>query len=651
MQKFILRSSVLLLSLSGLLVPSFAQAQTQQIKITVNPRQTIDFMGVRTFERQKHINLAANVNEIEGDINTESSRFDEYFNDLEMHVGRRLNLVKAEYQWGKSVREDKNRPGYADLDYMKKKCNPDEAQLDVWKPLFGDRQDLALHDAHNTYPEFIGLYGLDDAGGQKFPKNNKAAGELAANLLKYAFTDFTRPSFYEPVNEPHWRYGSTAHFCDHHVQIKNAVDQLGLDVQVGGPCFSVSYFYKNEYKATKQMVEFMKGTDFKLDFYSFHTYDYMRWNKDEKKFTGAITSGLPLEGVFDALASYTYNQFGRTFKYVASEHGGYLSNKENRLEGLNYLADTYFPGKGFNHEIKKRSIENFLMVNSAIGNTMAFMDNPHIVNKSVPFILLESSKWDPKYYASLLVKDNFDKKSEFFTESKLIDFYKFFEDVRGRRVVMNCADNDIQHFAYVDGKKLIMLFHNLSEVDGEIDIDLSAYNQKPRKMRVRRLGREDKSFLPFMKKEKLKAGEKLHIGPQQSIALFVTYKKEIEEDQTLKMHIDYAKTQNVQFKGARTFQMPCTLKKKEVAYAQLRVGINRKHDFSKEVHIFLNGTKLDTPVPDCAPTVDTAKSGYTTTHKILVPVDLLRRNNQVKVAFADGKAGGVGAVVLRTLRQ
>ena len=116
----------------------------------------------------------------------------------------------------------------------------------------------------------------------------------------------------------------------------------------------------------------------------------MRWDDVAYDFVGSISSGLPEEGVFDALNAYYFNNTGDDFTYVASEHGGYISDKDNRDYALDMLADKYFPGSGFEHEMEKRSISNFIMVNSAIANTMVFMNHPHIVKKSVPFIRAES---------------------------------------------------------------------------------------------------------------------------------------------------------------------------------------------------------------------------------------------------------------------
>lgn len=79
---------------------------------------------------------------------------------------------------------------------------------------------------------------------------------------------------------------------------------------------------------------------------------------------------------------------------MASKHGGHISDTDNRQQALDYLADTYFSGEGFEFEMEKRCIDNFLIINSAIANTLTFMNYPHVIEKKVPFILLETSGWN-----------------------------------------------------------------------------------------------------------------------------------------------------------------------------------------------------------------------------------------------------------------
>ena len=176
------------------------------------------------------------------------------------------------------------------------------------------------------------------------PTNLEAAAELSAHILKWDYQDFERPVYYELVNEPHWSFWPDSNFQKWHLLTLEKVKSLGLDVQVGGPCLPVAYYYKEQYKKFKGIRSFIDGTKGKLDFYSFHVYDFLR--KNGKRFDGGghtdkptfITSGLPLHSILDLVSNYTVNGYGREPPIVVSEHGAY-----GAMDLVEELANEYFP--------------------------------------------------------------------------------------------------------------------------------------------------------------------------------------------------------------------------------------------------------------------------------------------------------------------
>jgi len=112
--------------------------------------------------------------------------------------------------------------------------------------------------------------------------------------------------------------------------------------------------------------------------------------------------------------------------------------------------------KNFNYEMKKRSVSDRLMTRSAIANTMTFINNPHVIQKAVPFILLQTTSWNPKYYASLLVPNNYVKGSKW-VESAHVNFFKFFSEIEGKRVLSHCEDPDIQYQTFLKDKNLFVI--------------------------------------------------------------------------------------------------------------------------------------------------------------------------------------------------
>lgn len=510
----------LILILSG--VCGMAQ---QQATLRIKPTHSRSIEGHLELDRLKYFNLAANVNEMKNVLTAEQKA--EYLNEMELTMGRRLGLVFSEVRWGNSIREDAQRPGHVDIDYLISKNNPTDQGLDDFIAAYDGRQNLALHDRQDGYPEFMDLY--NNGTDHHMPGNVEAAAELAALLLKYEFTDFQRPNFYEIVNEPHWKFWGDRRFIDLHSRVKQKVDSMDLSVMVGGPCYSVSYYHKKEYDNLTQFTNFIDATDAALDFYSFHTYDYMKW--EENDFVGSINSGLPLEGVFDAVSAFMNGKYGKNFRYVASEHGAYVSSGPDKEEVFEELGSTHFPGSGFEYEMEKRTIDNFIMVNGAIANTLTFMNHPHVVLKSVPFILLESSGWDTRYYSSLLVKENFSKSSSKWHESRLIDYFKFFQGVEGRRVEFWMDDPDIQSFAFVNDDQLILVLHNQSNVKADIKLDIEDFEHSPEEILVRKLYRKT-DFRPVLSEDTYTQMPDLDLPGQGSMVVKLRYAASIPEDET-----------------------------------------------------------------------------------------------------------------------
>ncbi len=453
-------------------------------------------------------------------------RLDERYNYLKEHqitFGRRLGPVESVVKWTKAVKEDPARPGHADLALLKSELQkgvkaPDQQMVDD----FGKLQ-VAAHGNHNAFPEFMGQYTTEESqkGGhpEHIPVNADAAAELAAYVMAYGYNDFDRPAYYEPLNEPHWSFFGDPKLHDWHLKTMEKVHELAPGVKVGGPCQSVSYMYAHDYGTFRGWCKFLDGTEGKMDFYSFHCYDY--FGEVNGDFGGRITSGLPLEGVLDMVPNYMMNHYGKTYDIIISEHGGY-----ELKEGLftDKIAKEKIPGEGFEWEMKKRSVADYNAVTTFIANTLGFMNHPHVVKKAVPFILLESMAWDPRYYATLYAPNNFEDQNDW-VMGKLIYFYKFFRDFKGRYVKIQNPNSDIQALALVDGSKLFVVLNNLSKEEYPLAFDL----ENAPFMGIRRFGR-NADFTPYLDEQPVKSLSGLKLKGRESMMLMLDYTKTLHEN-------------------------------------------------------------------------------------------------------------------------
>ena len=285
----------------------------QTVSFTVQPEITKSIMGHTVFDRGKYINVCHNGSSFEGGIGNVTIS-NGYINELEMSFGRTLAMVLYGTKYTKNIIQDAARPGYANLAYLKANSKPTNGGTPsaAFSKRFPTTCGTLLHDTHNTYPAFMPKE-VYKGSTDSIPVNKVAAGEIVANLLKYNFTDWSRPLSYEPINEPTYQllyknYNMLPKLADLHVQIHVKVKELGTPVMVGGPCASTIWYYNNNYQNFSQFTDFVDATAGKLDFYSFHVYDFHRWDSITHNLGGRITTGLPLEGIMDIMSAYGWSK-------------------------------------------------------------------------------------------------------------------------------------------------------------------------------------------------------------------------------------------------------------------------------------------------------------------------------------------------------
>ena len=619
------------------------------MRIQVDPFTTRQIEGVSVLDRKRYFNLSDHGVNFDSRIR-DKEILKRIVKDLNINFGRSLGPVRSATGNGKNVSEDPARATFANLDefvaHLELKREEPSRDMRKW---FGKNLGIAAHGAKDAYPEFMGRYYSEQARKDKhahsLPENVEAAAELAATVFQHRFNDLDRPEFFEPINEPHWSYFKDQKLADWHLETQKAFKARNIPTKVGGSCMSVCYMYNQNYRSWNGFREFLDNTDGQLDFYSFHVYDYLDFENGE--FVGRIQSGLPLEGVFDLVSSYSTQKFGRVIPIVVSEHGGYLS--ENRgmhpEDVIDLIAKEHFPGNGFEWEMEKRSILDFNLVSSILANTLGFMEHPHIVKKAVPFILLESMWWNPKYYATLYAPYDFkDRKNWTPTSNSL--FFEFCNSLSGRRVKLYSSDRDIQLQAFADGKKLHVVLNNLWTESEILDFKIPKAN----KYTIRRLGR-GKDFRPYLKEESVDELKQLEIKGREAILVTADYPVRVEEKKVVNEQAYYARKVIKEAEGKSSVKFSVDVDDLEnVDYVMLRIGLRRPPATDHVAAVRINGKDVKMPLEDCASRLENDKD-FATTRIAYVNPKLLKKRNAITIRFPDGKGGTVGSVVLRVARN
>lgn len=629
-------------SANGQSSPIQSDRTETKIKISIDPSSIRNIQGISELNREAYFGICDPGTEFKKRC-LKPTRYQWLIENNGITFGRTLQIVNGLDEYQKAIREDSSRPGFVDRGFLLKKVKSNPSGADFKRDM-NNRLDIAAHGFRNAFPKFMGIYQTDaalkDKYAQRLPKNIEAAAELSALALNHRFNDFDRPKYYEPINEPHWSYLQSKHLANWHLATMETVHREVPGVLVGGPCLAVPIWEKN-------LRPFIDNTQCKLDFYSFHIYDFLR--EKDGNFGGVIQSGLPLESLLDQIQNYTVNSYGKEVDIVVSEHGGYGANELVQQLAVN----GQFKETGFEWEMKKRSIDDFNMVSSAIANTLVFMDHPHTVLKAVPFILLESMNWDPKYYATLYTPRNFTDKTDWLPSKKIL-FYRLFRDLRGNRIASSCPDPDIQTRAFVDGNSVFVVLNNLSDTNKFVSINLP----RPTEMQVRRLGRNP-DFTPYLAEAKRPIGGKaattnatqnasydFRFKERETILIKSTYAKPIEPRQQITEIPCYGNRVNITLdkgrKRAFTVEIP---NQGKLEYANLRIGINRPPEFDKEISVTVNGEPYQLTVEKCANRL-TDKAYKSCKIISLSPGDLKTRNI-IYVSFPDGQAGSISNVVIR----
>ena len=391
----------------------------------------------------------------------------------------------------------------------------------------------------------------------------------------------------------------------------------------------------------KDFAKFIDMTGGKLDFYSFHVYDFHDWDTIANRENGNITSGLPLEGILDLLSNYGKTKYNKNFKFLTTEHGGFFIDDVNTAKMSKYYLGN---GSGFNYDMKVRSIIDFSMVSSAISNTMVFMNHPKTVIKTIPFILLQSYQWDSKFFASMLVANDFNDPNNWF-ETKLVSYYQFFKGVQGRYVHSSIVSPDIQKHVFVDNNKLIVVLNNLS--DSIYNLNLNYPSSGIDSTITRSFTRNADATASFVQ-SKIQSASTINLKGREAKVIFIYYKNPINESKFVNESYYYSSLFAQQFSNSKDFtiNVPTALTT-QVEYAYLRIGVGRGLGTDRLIKVNFNGTNLVVPLEKCAPRLENiSRSVYGSTKIIPVDKALIKSSNTVKVTFPDGKVGGTGSVTL-----
>ncbi|MFZ9012232.1 MAG: beta-agarase, partial [Anaerohalosphaeraceae bacterium] len=193
-----------------------------------------------------------------------------------------------------------------------------------------------------------------------------------------------------------------------------------------------------------------------------------------------------------------------------------------------------------------------------------------------------------------------------------------------------------------DGSRMYLVLNNLADESERLDVQMP----RPQKLNIRRFGRND-DFTPYYIETQIDSAKQLTLAGRETIVLVAEYGKAIEAARSVNERPCYGNRVDVAIKDEEAFTINVP-DAGNLDYASLRIGMSRPADADRGIQVKFNGNDIYIPVETCAERLaDHDKRDYASCKIVSLPVELVEKENKVKVAFNDDKPGSVGSVVIR----
>lgn len=466
----------------------------------------------------------------------------------------------------------------------------------------------------------------------------------------YAFEEKNVPKYIEPLNEP------MVHLTEFYPEGRNKpkkylndkIDSLTLrvcelhrelgkkihaspelaNVKVAGYASAFPMFEAKNFKLwRKNYQKFMDEAGDDVDVFSVHLYDGKGINNN-----GGRRSGSNVEAVLDLIESYSAIKFHKVKPIAITEYGRLVSNQEG------------WPEEGISNY---DPIENSQALRSQMHMSMAFVERGADVEYAIPFTMAKTPPRSKYSKSSLWIKTGNNPATWEYTPR--VQFFEIWKGVKGRRVLSNSNNIDVQIQAFVDGKKLYLVLNNLNDETQTVQLDLLS-EQDVKKVYVKRLKVFVDDVPELTKKKYKKAPKSIDLVYGESAVLTYVFKESVKFKNKLISKKYYADTYLKEIKSDQkiAFNFNNVNAKKGVATLRLSIGRNKKE--SRKPIVYVNNQKIDYSGDVIRGYDQDTRKRFFGTLEIPVDVETLKNNagNNVKVVVQFPDSGGhVSSAVLQ----
>lgn len=648
-----------------------ASLWAQTVDVYMNVKHRVG--GVDTFSREKFITIHSNHDNDDWQTgNVLPDLMTDFILTNDVYFGRNTGYVS--WNLNNVIDEDPSRSGWPRVSggYFNLEDRGLSARTayndKTWAHAYANRESTAIMGAqlHPFWPDGTLTSSNYTGAGWAFSQTDTIAepfgtatgfymGQFISNYYAHASNGHAgppMPEYIEVVNEPEWEFwgwgppdtaqelSAAEKLWKFHNSVAAQIKSInGEQVKVGGYCVAFPDHENSSFlEWEREWKAYIDNCGTHLDFYSIHLYDF---NENESQGTGGGNTGgskkvhrrgSNLEATLDMIEHYSHIALGEVKPFVVSEYGGRARNLES--------------GVWSEHR-------DWQSIKSLSSMMMSFADRPHLMLKTIPFIMLKE-EWansegtaDGVHNWRLMRRQN--EPASFtgdYVYTEMVKFYRLWSEVNGTRVDITTDDPDVQIDAYVDGDRAYVILNNLGKTAKTVNLNLVEANGN--------------SVLSVLEKKLYWDGtgvaldETLHTGElsqvtlphEGTVILRCTCANPVVIDETANEVKYYATTyyQPITANVTNSFQINGVVKG-TFGKAVLRLGMGRDATRSKQPLVLVNGVEV-TVTPDFMGHEGDDRSVFFGQLNIPVSYDLLQESNTVSVVYPD-TGGHISSVALR----
>ncbi|MBB3696953.1 T9SS type A sorting domain-containing protein [Flammeovirga yaeyamensis] len=625
-----------------------ANAQ-ENIDVYFNTLYKVDTFN--TFDRSKYITIHESL--FNNDIRNHPEEMNYLFHELDVSLGRN-NGALGWYM--NQATEDPTRKGFVDPEYLIK-------QGYYQSVLNFGQQATDLHQYDNYVDEMIGGQIHPFWPGQKtqpFKNPNEgwyiagpqAVGEYMGRYLNEFYREENeeptmgqkRPKYLEVLNEPLYELIDGADHdtvevidvFDFHNEVAKEIKNFNSEVKIGGYTAAFPFYDLDNFNRwNERMKLFYDHCGDEMDFISIHIYDFNRHHQNNgASFEGPVTfSGGRLEATFDLMNSYSHFKYGHVIPMLISEYGG----RDHATEWKEWTKE-----------------RDWHFMKSFSPLLMQFMQRPHQILKSIPFVLLKA-EWGrthvPYPWRLMRQEKELSGDSEEWVFTEMIKFYELWAEVKGKRLDVRGDYSNLIKDAYLYQNEAFVIISNLTKEEQWVYITPKMLGDDTLKnIEEKQLFFDGTTPQLETKSHLIREAIPIALKEEATAIIKLSFDREIQPSEETKEHQYYSSNLIQEIHQNQKVQYSFDQVDLSNEYQGiLRISLGRGLERNSQPKVWVNDELIEN-VSEVVGQTQRLRGQIFTMIEAVIPKELLQTNNKVEIAF-DDDGGYISSVILKVLNS